>query len=141
MNTANKGEGFGNPPYKAMTIMRTALITSLLQVISKLENVQLKKAVKLHGRSEVAPVIFNDSFEVSAKLILGCDGIHSAARRFVDLDRTPVYSGIAVAYAFTKVRESLVLPWKNTSFISGRRGGLLYPVYRFRPKAAGPLRK
>ena len=127
-NAANKGEGFGNPPYKAMRIMRADLITSLLQAISKLENVQLnygKKAVKLQELPEVATVTFNDSSEVSGKLILGCDGIHSAARRFVDPDRTPVYSGIAVAYAFAKVREGLVFPWKDTSFISGRRGGFL----------------
>jgi salicylate hydroxylase len=127
-DAANKGEGFGNPPYKALRIMRADLITSLLQAISKLENVQLKygkKAVKLQELSEVATVTFDDGSEVSSKLILGCDGIHSAARKFVDPDRTPVYSGIAVAYSFAKVREGLVLPWKDTSFISGRRGGFL----------------
>jgi salicylate hydroxylase len=127
-NAANKGEGFGNPPYKALRIMRADLITSLLQAISKLENVQLKygkKAVKVQELSEVATVTFDDNSEVSGKLILGCDGIHSTARKLVDPDRTPVYSGIAVAYAFAKVREGLVLPWKDTCFISGRRGGFL----------------
>ena len=61
-----------------MRIMRADLITGLLQVILKLENVQLKygkKAVKLQERSEVATVTFYDSSEVSGKLILGCDGI------------------------------------------------------------------
>ena len=77
-NASNKGEGFDNSPYEVMRIMRADLITGLLQVISKLENVQLKygkKAVKLQERSEVATVTFYDSSEVSGKLILGCDGI------------------------------------------------------------------
>jgi salicylate hydroxylase len=132
-DASNKGKGFGNPPYKAMRIMRADLITGLLQAISKLENVHLqygKKAVKLQERSEVATVTFDDGSEVSSKLILGCDGIHSAARRFVDPDRTPVYSGIAVAYTFTKVRDGLVLPWKDTSFISGRRGSFLASYFQ-----------
>ena len=75
--------------------------------------------MKLQERSEVAAVTFNDGSEVSGKLILGCNDIHSAAGRFVDPDRTPIYSGIAVAYALTKVRDSLVLPWKDTPFILG----------------------
>jgi salicylate hydroxylase len=49
-NASNEGEGIGNPPYKAMKIVRADLITGLLQVIPKLGNVRLKygrKAVRL----------------------------------------------------------------------------------------------
>ena len=119
------GKGFGNPPYKALRILRAELIKALLEALPKLENVESmfrKKAMELHEASEVANVTFDDGSAASADLILGCDRAHSAARRFVDPDCTPVYSSIAVAYGFARIRDKLEVPWKDTSLISFRRG-------------------
>jgi salicylate hydroxylase len=131
-NASEEGKGFGTPPYKGLRIMRAELIRGLLQAVAKLENIELKygkKAVELREASEVATVTFEDGSEMSGNLILGCDGIHSAARRFVDPDRTPVYSGIAVAYTFAKIREGLEVP-QDTLLCSSQQGSFMVSHYQ-----------
>ena len=115
-NVSQGGKGYGNPPYKALRIMRAELMKALLEALLMLKNVELnygKKAVGLLEAPEAVTITFEDGSEASADLILGCDGIHSAVRWFVDPERTPVYSGIAVACAFAKIRDGLEVPFKG----------------------------
>jgi salicylate hydroxylase len=128
-----KGPGFGTPPFKAIRITRADLLSALLETISTYPNITLhysSRAIALSESCSTATVTFADGATASADLVLGCDGIHSAARCFVDPDRTPTYSGVAVAYGFAKGISDLTFPWQDTCLTSSRYGSLMASYYQ-----------
>lgn len=69
---------------------------------------------------------FKDGEVVNGTLLLGCDGIHSAARKLlVEPDRKPKYTGVATAMACINLRAGTKLPWQTTALITSRRGSLM----------------
>jgi len=128
-----KGPGFGTPPFKATRVTRADVLSALLETISRYPNIKLhysRRATTLTESHSTATVTFADGSTASADLILGCDGIHSAARCFVDPDRKPTYSGVAVAYGFAKGISDLAFPWQDTCLTSSRHGSLLASYYQ-----------
>lgn len=70
---------------------------------------------------------FENGTTVTGDILLGCDGIHSAIRtKFIQPDRTPEYTGVAVTYGFLDSSDlAQPLPIKTTTLFSGRLGSML----------------
>ena len=132
-NTAGgNGIGFGNPPYKALRIRRADLLDALIATVAEKENIEIlfgKKAVGVDEVPEAVTVRFEDGSSSSADCLLGCDGIHSAIRAFIEPARKPVYSGIAVVNGFTALDGVPSLPWKGTGMVSSRLGNFVASYY------------
>lgn len=77
--------------------------------------------------------------EICGDVLLGCDGLHSVARRlFVEPDRRETYSGKAVAYGFARVKEpgqaGLVrgdgeMAVEDTTMLMGRYGAMVVSFF------------
>ena len=72
---------------------------------------------------------FEDGTFYSADCLLGCDGIHSAIRAFIEPARKPVYSGIAAVNGFTAREDGPLLPRKGTATVSSRLGNFVASYY------------
>ena len=71
--------------------------------------------------------IFSNGCSAEADFLVGCDGIHSAVRsKFVEPDRTPIYTGAAGAYAIMDLKsiESAV-HFQDTALNMSRYGTVL----------------
>jgi 2-polyprenyl-6-methoxyphenol hydroxylase-like FAD-dependent oxidoreductase len=69
---------------------------------------------------------FTTGEETTSDLLLGCDGIHSAARTLlVEPDRRPTYTGIAVVMATATIPAGTKLKWETTGLTSSRRGSFM----------------
>ena len=126
------GKGFGNPPYKALRIRRADLLDALTVTVAEKENIEIlygKKAVGVDEDPAAVTVRFEDGSSASADCLLGCDGIHSAIRAFIEPARKPVYSDIAVVMGFTTLKDEPSLPWKGTAMISSRLGNFVASYY------------
>ena len=122
------GKGFGNPPYKALRIRRADLLDALLLVVAEEARIEIqygKKAVSVEEHLNSVTVRFEDGSTSSADCLLGCDGIHSATRDFVDPERRPIYSGIAVVNGFTFIDNKDSVPWTDTAVVSSRQGSFM----------------
>ena len=128
-----EGRGIGKEKgkeYFARRVMRSHLQQALLQVIEALDEIRVvfgkkvKQIQEVEGKS--VELTFDDGDTVSGDLLLGCDGLHSAARSFlVESDRTPKYTGIAVAMVVAKVRSASQLRWHTTGLTRARRGSFM----------------
>ena len=129
---SGNGIGFGNPPYKALRIRRADLLDALIVTVAEKENIEIlygKRAVDVDEDPEAVTVRFEDGTSSSADCLLGCDGIHSAIRAFIEPARKPVYSGIAVVNGFTALEDESSLPWKSTAMMSSRLGNFVASYY------------
>lgn len=83
--------------------------------------------VKISQSTHAIEASFHSGDNVTADLLLGCDGIHSQTRTmFVDPDRVPVYTDFAAAYGL--VKASLITEpthFKDTAVNTSRRRSLL----------------
>ena len=125
--SGGKGTGFGNPPFKALRIRRADLLEALLLAVGEKSNVKVvfgKKAVSVDENTEGVTIRFEDGSTSSADCLLGCDGIHSAIRAFIEPTRKPVYSGIAVINGFTTIGSKSML-WKDTVVVSCKQGSFM----------------
>ena len=125
------GNGHGQPPFKALRIMRRELLDALLETAAKYQNIVIRYGHKAIAITE-SPAAVNITFEhgqtITTDILLGCDGIHSAVRSLlVDPTREPVYSGIAVAFAFSPIdpQEAKQLFFDDTTVITSRRGSFM----------------
>jgi salicylate hydroxylase len=124
------GNGHGKPPFKALRIMRGELLEALLGTAAKFPNIAIKYGRRATGITETESAVtitFSDDI-VSTDILLGCDGIHSAVRSLlVDPDREPIYSGIAVAFAFSPIdpKEAGKFFFKDTTVVTSRRGSFM----------------
>ena len=127
-NASRGGHGFGKPPYKALRLARSNLLEALLEAVGRRPNIKVefgKRVAKVEEGDADVTVHFGDGAVVFGDLLLGCDGIHSIARTFVDPSRGPVYTGIATAYGFTTIREGLEVSWTDTGLLSSRKGSFM----------------
>ncbi|KAF2182983.1 FAD/NAD(P)-binding domain-containing protein [Zopfia rhizophila CBS 207.26] len=123
---------FDNLPkfkHHGLRVMRYELLEALLETLKE-AGVEVQYGKTIQSTSEEHKRItanFDDGTTIEGDILLGCDGIHSAIRtKFIQPDRKPIYSGIAVAYGFLNVgdlRDTLQVD--STSLFSGRFGSLL----------------
>lgn len=118
----------GKYGYHAMRNLRADLLQAMLETLNEAGGeVQYgKNLVEILEPSQGFQVRFDGEEIVSADLLLGCDGIRSRTRAmFVDSDRVPVYTGVAVAYGLVEassITESI--HFKDTAVNTSRRGSL-----------------
>jgi len=134
------------PDVDALRVRRTVIVESLLETCAEDENrdhINVRFGVKVckiaeeesvDGQGSVV-VTLESGETVKGDLLVGCDGIHSIARRrYVDPDRQIRYSGKAVAYGISHVEEAGktamvrsdgVAAVADTTLISGRWGALM----------------
>ncbi|KAB5532685.1 hypothetical protein GE09DRAFT_1227861 [Coniochaeta sp. 2T2.1] len=106
------------------------------------EGVEIRYAVRvveIREEDGKVTVKLDDGEEVKGDLLLGCDGLHSAARRlYVEPERTGSYSGKGVAYGFARVKEpgdaglvraDGVAAVADTTMFTGRYGAVLASFY------------
>jgi salicylate hydroxylase len=128
------GKGLGEPPFTALRITRGEALKGVLAAIEKHSNIQLvcgKKTVDINETESNVTLRFEDGEQVTGDILIGCDGIHSAARlKHVEPERKSMYSGICNAFGFAPRRRTSSGEFEATHFdVSGmnfgRRGILL----------------
>jgi salicylate hydroxylase len=106
----------------------------VLAAIEKHSNIQLicgKKTVDINETDSSVTLRFEDGEQATGDILIGCDGIHSAARlKHVEPERKSMYSGICNAFGFAPRRRTSSGKFEATHFdVSGmnfgRRGILL----------------
>ena len=106
----------------------------------KLQNIETTKS-----NSVVAT--FEDGTTASGDFLVGCDGVHSTTRQFVDLAARPVYSGLINSGGYTW-NVNLLQTSETSHFIFGRRAffgyhmspaGYIYWFVNY-PQAQAPAR-
>lgn len=129
------GDGHGKPPFKALRIMRGELLDALLETAGKCQNIAIKyghKATAITEDPKTVRITFESGQSITTDVLLGCDGIHSAVRSLLlDPTREPVYSGIAVAFAFSPIdpKDALKLFFDDTTVVTSRHGSFLGSFY------------
>jgi 2-polyprenyl-6-methoxyphenol hydroxylase-like FAD-dependent oxidoreductase len=122
INYDGNGDGFGG--YRGWRVMRSELMQAMLDVAQKM-GIRIEYGKKLTGLEETDSVTikFEDGTSAVGDLVLGCDGIHSATRMYIEPARVPSYSGIASAYGFTNTSEEIF--FKDSGLAMSRSGVLL----------------
>jgi len=128
------GKGLGEPPFTALRITRGEALKGVLAAIAKHPNIELvcgKKTVGISEDDAGVTLDFEDGEKVTGDVLIGCDGIHSAARlQHVEPERKSMYSGICNAFGFARRRRLSNGDFEPTHFQTsgmnfGRRGMLL----------------
>ncbi|OIW32023.1 FAD/NAD(P)-binding domain-containing protein [Coniochaeta ligniaria NRRL 30616] len=101
-------------------VMRSGLVACMRGVVAGREGVEVRYGVRVveireegtgtgedeDGDGGRVRVVLEGGEEVSGDILLGCDGLHSVARRlYVEPERGETYSGKVVAYGFASVEE------------------------------------
>ncbi|KAF2817751.1 FAD/NAD(P)-binding domain-containing protein [Mytilinidion resinicola] len=119
--------------HRALRILRADLLEALLEELEESGvKVQYSKRIEsVLERDDGVEATFDDGTTVVGDMLLGCDGIHSSVRmNFVQPERKPVYTGIAVTYGFLSAGGlSELLPFDSTAAIFGRFGTFLMSFY------------
>ncbi|KAF2502208.1 FAD/NAD(P)-binding domain-containing protein [Lophium mytilinum] len=119
--------------HRALRILRADLLDALLEELEESGvKVQYSKRIdSVLERDDGVEATFGDGSKVTGDMLLGCDGIHSSVRmNFVQPERKPVYTGIAVTYGFLDAAGlSDLLPFDSTTAIFGRFGTFLMSFY------------
>lgn len=132
----------------AVRVTRKIMVESLLETVlaEHSDNVEVKFGMKVTSIEEEGDrkgdgkvvLGFEGGDTLKGDVLLGCDGLHSAARRlYVEPDRKETYTGRVVTMGFAdvedgdaKVRLSSGKPAvRSTSLVSGLRGSLLISWY------------
>lgn len=99
----------------ALRVARSDLVACLREAVGKTDGIEIRYGVRVvdvredgegaEGSSEVVAVL-DDGEEVRGDILLGCDGLHSVARRlYVEPERKEVYSGKVTAYGFAPAEQ------------------------------------
>lgn len=130
------GKGIGHDDasrFFSARVMRRDLQEALLTAAREHPSINVswgKKVVKIEESDDDVRLVFEDNTESRHSLLLGCDGIHSAARTLVvEPDRQPTYTGIAVVMAAAQLSSDTKLPWETTGLTSSRRGSFMASYY------------
>lgn len=126
------GNGIGKTEeekFVARRVERYELQASLLQACKSEQGIEVvfgKRTTRIEESDDGVRLIFADGDVSAGDLLIGCDGIHSAARTLlIDSDRIPKYTGVSAAMARTKLRPETRLKWEVTGLTSSRRGSLM----------------
>lgn len=95
-----------------LRVMRSWVVGCMREAVRE-KGVEIRYGIRVVGVREEATgdegsvvVELEGGDEVRGDVLLGCDGLHSAARRlYVEPERKEVYSGRVVAYGFAKIEE------------------------------------
>ncbi|KAK9793627.1 hypothetical protein AB5N19_04097 [Seiridium cardinale] len=131
-----------------LRVLRHDIIESLLKTVSSehSQRVQVRYGAKVTGIRETTTsvggskvILQLDSGErLEGDVVLGCDDLHSAARRlYVELDWLETYTGRVVAMGFTRaetVGTGVILSsgesvLESTALLQGQRGSLLITYF------------
>ena len=137
------GRGIGEPAFGALRITRGECLEGVLAVVDKCENVSVQCGVKTERIAEDedgVELFFEGRESRRFDVLIGCDGIHSVARRLhVEPERTEVYSGICNAFGFAArargeaggdgAEEWEEVPFETSGMHFSRRGMLLTSFY------------
>lgn len=122
------GNGLGTPPYKALRITRGEALKGVLEAVADQPNITLtcgKKTTSISESDTNVTLTFDDGTTATGDILLGCDGIHSAARlKHVEPERTATYSGVSNAFGFAPLPTNPV-HFECTAINFARRGMLL----------------
>lgn len=135
------------PDVDAVRARRHDLVTSMLETARSGEHAQRitvrygAKVVALREEGSAGAdggrvvLTLEGGEEIAADVVVGCDGLHSIARRlYVEPERKEVYSGKAVGYGFVPVEEAGKTPMVradgkpallDTTLITSRYGSLM----------------
>ena len=131
--------------FTARRVRRADLVGALTAALQR-EGVEVRYGKRAAGIADdeggPVAVTFADGSTAAGDLLLGCDGVHSAARTaYVDPARAPTYTGIATATGVAPAgllpgaaAGPVALPLDATALYSGRRGSVL--LSRFEPGPA-----
>lgn len=115
--------------YQALRITRGDALKGVLGAIEKQKNITLecgKKTIKIEETAESVTLTFEDGSTATGDILLGCDGIHSAARlKHVEPERKSVYSGVSNAFGFAPRPKDIDVHFECTGINFARRGMLL----------------
>ena len=125
------GKLLGEVPFRkfgpSLRILREELLRPLLKAVGR-EGIEVVYGSKLVGvvedEGELVTAVFENGERVQADFVLGCDGVHSVVRRYVEPSRGPVYTGVVVAYSIVEA-EGIETHFRSTALNSGRFGSLL----------------
>jgi salicylate hydroxylase len=133
------GQGLGSPPFRALRITRGEALKGVLAAIEHHSNIEMvcgKKTINIDEGEDGVTLRFEDGDTVEGDVLIGCDGIHSAARLLhVEPERKSVYSGICNAFGFAARREGEdgeeyeATHFETSGMNFGRRGMLLTSFY------------
>lgn len=135
----------------ALRVMRSELVACMREAADSAaargSAIEMRYGVRVvsvseEGSSEAdggVKVVLDDGEEVRGDILLGCDGLHSVARRlYVEPEREETYSGKAVAYGFARVDEpgeaGLIKcdgrpAVEDTAMFTGRYGSILVTFF------------
>ncbi|KAI1875133.1 uncharacterized protein JN550_002562 [Neoarthrinium moseri] len=113
------------------------LLETLVQEHSEVVEIHWNKRVaQIREKSEKVVLKFEDGSRHSADVLLGCDGLHSAARRlWVEPDRKKSYTGRAIAMGWGKAKDVSMRfssgdpALRDTAIFSSPNGILLASYY------------
>ena len=115
----------------ALRMLRKDLQQSLLAAVEQ-AGITINYGSKLdsiHDDCTTAKVtaIFSNGNSAQADFVVGCDGIHSAVRsKFVEPDRTPIYTGAAGAYSTMDLQSvKSAVHFQDTALNMNRYGTIL----------------
>lgn len=121
--------------FQALRVTRADVMKALVEAVEKCPTITFtcgKKTSRIEEDAKGVALTFEDSTTARGDLLLGCDGIHSAARtKHVEPEREEIYSGIANAFGFAPLTSSLkeTLHFHKTAINFARRGMLLTSFY------------
>lgn len=122
--------------YKGGRVMRINLSLAMLAAIEKRENINIvfgKTLSKVNPMNEANKVelLFKDHSRAMGDLLLGCDGVHSAARRkYIDPGKEAKYSGFSLVQSTIKTDSLRTSPhFRATSLNFSKSGTLLMTFY------------
>ncbi|KAJ6144113.1 hypothetical protein N7470_008008 [Penicillium chermesinum] len=125
--TDQKGNGFGG--YKGRRVMRIMLSMALMTVLERTPNIEVQFGKKVVGGEEIdgaATLHFEDGSKAIGDLVIGCDGVHSALRRWVDPDSPSEYTGLSFLQAnIPRKTISSRIHFKASALNISRHGSLL----------------
>ena len=114
---------------QALRITRGDALKGVLEAVYKQKNITLecgKRTVKIDETADSVTLHFEDGTSATGDILLGCDGIHSAARlKHVEPERKSVYSGVANAFGFAPRPKNVDVHFECTAINFARRGMLL----------------
>lgn len=114
---------------QALRITRGDALKGVLEAVHKQKNITLecgKRTVKIDETADSVTLHFEDGTSATGDILLGCDGIHSAARlKHVEPERKSVYSGVANAFGFAPRPKNVDVHFECTGINFARRGMLL----------------
>ncbi|KAJ5654700.1 hypothetical protein N7490_001703 [Penicillium lividum] len=121
------GNGFGG--FKGRRVMRIALSIAMLTVVEKTPNVNVifgKKVVGGEDRERKAVVHFQDGSEAIGDLVIGCDGVFSAVRRFLDPESPSEYTGLSFLQTTVPSKTiSSPIHFRSSAMNLSRHGSIL----------------